>query len=593
MCLPRRRFGHDGGEAAEHEALGVDEHPVLLDLRRLDRAGLGLRAWSGCSVESGAPYRAGAPAGSRKSIVGGNMIPRGGERPPDRIAAPGQARLVAIWPMRRRRLLCSSSCWSRRCSPCRAARDPAAAGLGPRARRWTCGSAPGCSPATSWPGWRGSRKPASRLPCALGHPAPPPSLAARAGRLRHRRPRPPGGRAPLHSLPAGGELPRRRGLDALRAARAATGGAGDAWASACAGVRHLGTYNCRNVGGAERGRRSQHATANALDIAGLHPRRRAQRWACRATGTRPARPAPSCAAARDAACRVFATVLGPGLQRRPPRPLPPRPRALAGHADEPEPRGGPIAVIGASGRSGAALCRALPAAGMRLPPGGAGRRSLGRDGPARGAPSWRTSAIRPALRRRAGRRGRGWSPAPMRATRRPSSPRRPPDAPLVLMGSTRRFSRWRDAHGDGVRRGRGGAAGQRPARRHPAPDDDLRRRGGGQRAAPCRPAAPPAGGAPAGRRRARWCSRCTSPTCTRSLVAALRRDWDGAASALVVARPRAAPLRRLPAPPSAAPPASRRRAWCRCRSRPSSRSRPCCASLPGLPARAAPTSCAA
>lgn len=33
------------------------------------------------------------------------------------------------------------------------------------------------------------------------------------------------------------------------------------------GVRHLGTYNCRNVNGAATGRRSQHATANAIDIA--------------------------------------------------------------------------------------------------------------------------------------------------------------------------------------------------------------------------------------------------------------------------------------------------------------------------------------
>ncbi|NGM24158.1 extensin family protein [Roseomonas stagni] len=35
------------------------------------------------------------------------------------------------------------------------------------------------------------------------------------------------------------------------------------------GVRHLGTYSCRNVNSAAAGRRSQHATANAIDIAAL------------------------------------------------------------------------------------------------------------------------------------------------------------------------------------------------------------------------------------------------------------------------------------------------------------------------------------
>ncbi len=36
-----------------------------------------------------------------------------------------------------------------------------------------------------------------------------------------------------------------------------------------AAIRHLGTYNCRNVNHAATGRRSQHATANAIDIAGF------------------------------------------------------------------------------------------------------------------------------------------------------------------------------------------------------------------------------------------------------------------------------------------------------------------------------------
>lgn len=35
------------------------------------------------------------------------------------------------------------------------------------------------------------------------------------------------------------------------------------------GVSHLGTYACRNVYGRETGRRSQHASANAIDLAGF------------------------------------------------------------------------------------------------------------------------------------------------------------------------------------------------------------------------------------------------------------------------------------------------------------------------------------
>jgi hypothetical protein len=34
-------------------------------------------------------------------------------------------------------------------------------------------------------------------------------------------------------------------------------------------VRHLGTYSCRNTDHRREGRRSEHATANAIDIAGF------------------------------------------------------------------------------------------------------------------------------------------------------------------------------------------------------------------------------------------------------------------------------------------------------------------------------------
>ncbi|WP_328702514.1 extensin-like domain-containing protein [Belnapia arida] len=76
------------------------------------------------------------------------------------------------------------------------------------------------------------------------------------------------------------------------------------------GLRHLGTYNCRNVYHAAAGRRSQHATANAIDLAsfilsdgqeiaiprewnGIEPKKAFLREV------------------RDGACLWFNTVLGP------------------------------------------------------------------------------------------------------------------------------------------------------------------------------------------------------------------------------------------------------------------------------------------
>lgn len=77
-----------------------------------------------------------------------------------------------------------------------------------------------------------------------------------------------------------------------------------------AGVRHLGTYNCRNVNHARAGRRSQHATANAIDIAGFTLRdgrevRLPRDWG--GTGAE----AEFLRAVRDGGCRWFRAVLGP------------------------------------------------------------------------------------------------------------------------------------------------------------------------------------------------------------------------------------------------------------------------------------------
>lgn len=80
--------------------------------------------------------------------------------------------------------------------------------------------------------------------------------------------------------------------------------------SELAGVEHYGTYACRRVGGGEGGRPSEHATANALDVAGFRLRngRRitvASDWADEGPEGRFLR------AVRDGACETFETVLGP------------------------------------------------------------------------------------------------------------------------------------------------------------------------------------------------------------------------------------------------------------------------------------------
>jgi hypothetical protein len=75
-------------------------------------------------------------------------------------------------------------------------------------------------------------------------------------------------------------------------------------------VRHLGSYACRNVNHVLAGPRSQHATANAIDIAGFVLRdgreiRVAQAW----SGTAPE--AAFLHAVHDGACKWFNAVLGP------------------------------------------------------------------------------------------------------------------------------------------------------------------------------------------------------------------------------------------------------------------------------------------
>ncbi|MGX9966292.1 extensin-like domain-containing protein [Roseomonas sp. F4] len=80
--------------------------------------------------------------------------------------------------------------------------------------------------------------------------------------------------------------------------------------SEVAAVRHLGTQNCRNVNHRASGRRSQHATANAIDIAGFTLRDGRQITLLRHWGSGGAEAA-FLREVRDGACEWFRAVLGP------------------------------------------------------------------------------------------------------------------------------------------------------------------------------------------------------------------------------------------------------------------------------------------
>ena len=112
---------------------------------------------------------------------------------------------------------------------------------------------------------------------------------------------------------------------------------------------------------------------------------------------------------------------------------------------------GPVHVIGASGRSGLALCRALQAAGTGIVP------------VVRNAARWQAGGIDAAPRLAELMDAPALHAALTGATRIVSCAHArfaaqvlaagPPDAGYVFLGSTRRFTRWPDAHGEGVRAG--------------------------------------------------------------------------------------------------------------------------------------------
>nr|WP_314071322.1 NAD(P)H-binding protein [uncultured Roseococcus sp.] len=107
-----------------------------------------------------------------------------------------------------------------------------------------------------------------------------------------------------------------------------------------------------------------------------------------------------------------------------------------------------IAVIGASGRSGSALCRALREPFRAVVRSTAKWQALGIDAPAALADLQDPASLRAALA------GASVVISCAHARNIPAIlAAAPEDATFVFMGSTRRYSRWPDDHGDGVRAG--------------------------------------------------------------------------------------------------------------------------------------------
>ncbi len=73
---------------------------------------------------------------------------------------------------------------------------------------------------------------------------------------------------------------------------------------------HLGTYACRNINHRERGRRSEHATANAIDISGF-VLADGKQITLREDWNRNSRHQIFLRAVRDGACNFFDVVLSP------------------------------------------------------------------------------------------------------------------------------------------------------------------------------------------------------------------------------------------------------------------------------------------
>jgi nucleoside-diphosphate-sugar epimerase len=194
-----------------------------------------------------------------------------------------------------------------------------------------------------------------------------------------------------------------------------------------------------------------------------------------------------------------------------------------------------VHVIGASGRAGAALCRALLARGCSFVPvvrDAAKWRALGLPGAARIANAGEAASLGACLKD--ARRVVSFAHASHSASVLAAAPA---DCRFVLIGSTRRFTRWPDAHGSGVIAGEAAflASGRNGVMLHPTMiygagrDDTV-----GRLAAMLRrlPVVPLPGGGRA------LVQPIHEADVVRCVLAALERDWGGPRT-LVVAGPSA------------------------------------------------------
>jgi uncharacterized protein YbjT (DUF2867 family) len=193
----------------------------------------------------------------------------------------------------------------------------------------------------------------------------------------------------------------------------------------------------------------------------------------------------------------------------------------------------PVHVIGASGRSGLALCRSLAADGIPVVPvvrHPAKWAASGLAGQPRQADLRAPEALRAALAgatRIVSCAHARHTPAIIAAA--------PVEALLVLLGSTRKFTRWPDAHGNGVLAGEAAllGSGRSGVMLHPTMiygaqgENNVQRLAGLLRRLPVMPL--PGGG--------RFLVQpIHQADVTRSLRAALARGWEGA-NTVVIAGP--------------------------------------------------------
>lgn len=198
-----------------------------------------------------------------------------------------------------------------------------------------------------------------------------------------------------------------------------------------------------------------------------------------------------------------------------------------------------IALLGATGRSGEALARALVAEGTPFRPIArnlAAWDAIGLPVPLTVSDVGDAGALQRAL---AGATHvvstvhARWTPQLLAAAE--------PDATFVLMGSTRRFSRWPDAHGDGVRAGEAAflASGRRGVMLHPTMIYGAAREANVRRLAALLARLPVA---PLPRGGRALVQPIHQSDVTRCLLGALKHKWREATT-LVIAGPRALPYR--------------------------------------------------